>query len=80
MADTIISNTPNASDEGSGAGWAVALVIIVAVIIGGVVLYQRGFLGADAPTTPSTPGTTNINVTVPDPTTTTPPVPTTPTN
>lgn len=62
MADTIISNTPRSSDDSGSAGWVVALVIVLAVIIGGVVLYQNGFFGT------ATPSTTNINVTVPDPT------------
>lgn len=68
MADTIISNTPRSGDDSGSAGWVVALVIILAVIIGGVLLYQRGFFST------ATPSTTNINVTVPNPVT---PAPTT---
>jgi len=63
MADTIISNIPSSADESGSAGWIVALVIVLAVIIGSVVLYQKGFFGT------ATPSTTNINVTVPNPTT-----------
>lgn len=59
MADTIVTNTPATTD--SGAGWVVAFIILVAVVIGGFALYQNGFFGKAAP------GTTNINVTVPNP-------------
>ena len=69
MADTIVTNTPATNDSGA-AGWVVAFVILVAVIVGGVVLYQRGFFMASG----QTPSTTNINVTVPNPVT---PAPTT---
>jgi hypothetical protein len=62
MADTIISNVPRSVDDSGSAGWIVALVIVLAAIIGGVALYQNGFLGTPTPTT------ANINVTVPAPT------------
>ena len=61
MADTIITNSPEKSD-GCGAGWVVALVIIIAVVVGGIVLYRRGAFRAAA-----TASNTNINVTVPNP-------------
>lgn len=62
MADTIVTNSPGTTD--SGAGWVVALIILVAVIVGGVVMYQRGFFVGQGPV-----DTTNINVTMPIPTT-----------
>ena len=64
MADTIITHTPRSStaDEGS-AGWMVALVVILAVVIAGTFMYQRGYFSSNAP------DATNINVTVPNPTT-----------
>ena len=71
MADTIISNTPRSGDNSGNAAWIVTLVIVLAVIIGGVVLYQKGFFGT---ANPSNPSDTNINVTVPNPIA---PVPTT---
>jgi hypothetical protein len=61
MADTIVTNTPATSD--GGAGWVVALIILIAVAVGGVALYQNGFFQAKE----VAPGTTNINVTVPNP-------------
>ena len=70
MADTIITNSPERDGDG-GAGWVVALVIIIAVVVGGIVLYRRGVFRAVAPA-----GNTNINVTVPTPNITVP----TPTN
>ena len=62
MADTIITTPPASSD--SGAGWAVAFVIILAVVlVGGFFVYKYRFAGG-APS-----GGTNINVTIPTPTT-----------
>jgi len=63
MADTIVTNSPGTSDS-SAAGWAVALVIVIAVVVGGIVMYQRGMFNTPAPS-----DTTNINVTIPTPTT-----------
>ncbi len=62
MADTII-NTPGVTrtaDDGTAAiGWVVALLVTLAVIVAGFVLYRNGSL-------PGLPNTgTNINVTVP---------------
>ncbi|MDP2648789.1 MAG: hypothetical protein Q8P19_02715 [bacterium] len=62
MADTIV-NTPATQDSGV-AGWVVAFIILIAVIAGGFV-WLRYYGGAEAPQE----GTTNINVTVPSPTT-----------
>ncbi len=63
MADTIISNTPGSRTDEGMAGWVIALVIILAVVIGAFFMYQNGLFRADS----NTPGSTNINVTVPDP-------------
>ena len=60
MADTIITNSPERDGSG-GAGWVVALVIIIAVVVGGIVLYRRGAFRAAAP------ASNNINVTIPNP-------------
>lgn len=61
MADTII-NTPDKGGD-AGAGWVVALIIIIAVVVGGYVLYQNGVFNRAAPAAEST----NINVTIPNP-------------
>ena len=68
MADTIVTNSPGSNDGSSG--WAVALIVLIVVIVGGFVMYQKGMIG-----TPSSAGTTNINVVVPNPIT---PAPVTP--
>ncbi len=59
MAETVIQ-TPSSSDSGA-AGWAVAAVVLIVVLIGAFLWFQR--------TTPSpqNPGT-NIQVTIPNPT------------
>ena len=62
MADTIVTNSPGSSGEGS-AGWAVAFIILIAAVVVGFVLYQRGFFAVSD----QTPDTTNINVTIPTP-------------
>ena len=61
MADTIITNSPERNDGNGGAGWVVALVIIIAVVVGGIVLYRRGAFRAAAP------ASNTINVTIPNP-------------
>lgn len=66
MADTIITNTPGTNDDSSGAGLIVAFVLVVALVIGGIMLYQRGYIGSIA--APKT-SDTNINVTIPNPVT-----------
>ena len=60
MADTIITNSPERNTGDGGSGWIVALVIIIAVVVGGVILYRRGAFRAVTPAS-----TTNINVTIP---------------
>lgn len=62
MADTIV-NTPPSNDSGA-AGWVVALIILIAVIVGGFMWYR--YYGVPQA---SAPDTTNINVTIPIPTT-----------
>lgn len=57
MADTIVNTPVERSD--SAAGWAIAAVIVVAIIIGAVLLFRNGLPGV-----PNTGGT-NINVEVP---------------
>lgn len=57
MADTIV-NVPEKSGDTSAAGWVVAIVVILAVLIGGFFL-----LRGTAPAVPNTGP--NINVTVP---------------
>lgn len=66
MADTIITNTPRSSDDAGGAGWLVAVVIILVVAIGGLILYQKGFFRGNGE------NTTNINVSIPESVTPTP--------
>ncbi len=69
MADTIITNSnpnPNPNNNDSAAGWLVAFVIIIAVILGGVILYRRGAFNRPAPA-PAPASSTNINVTLPPP-------------
>ena len=64
MADTIITNTPGVTrsvDDGSSAiGWVVALLVVLALIVGGVVLYLSSYGGIATPA-PST----DINSTLP---------------
>lgn len=66
MADTIITNERGPERErdrgDSGAGWVVALIIIIALAIGGIILYKRGVFRAN-----TSSDTTNVNVTVPNP-------------
>ena len=64
MADTTIVNTPASSDSGA-AGWIVALIVLIAVIVGGFFLYRSYAHATHA--TPAPAGNTNINVTVPTP-------------
>ncbi len=63
MADTIITNTPDRSD--SATGGIIALVLVVALLLGGILLYRNGAF-TNGPT-PATTEDTNINVTVPNP-------------
>lgn len=61
MADTIITNTPDRGGD-SAAGWVVALIVLAAVIVGGIYVYRHGIPSRAAPQ-----GGTNINVSVPLP-------------
>jgi hypothetical protein len=72
MADTIITNTPDTSDNAMGG--IVAVVIIAVLVAGGVLLYQTGLLSTVSD--PANSDTTEINVTVPTPTPTPVPTPT----
>src|ERR1051326_8914482 len=62
MADTIITNTPERDDDASGAAWAVALVLLAALLVAGFYMLRR-------PGNPVVPNTgnppANINVTLP---------------
>ncbi len=62
MADTIVTNSPGTNDS-SAVGMVMAFILLIAIIAGGIVLYQRGVLNQAKPA-----DTTNINVTVPTPT------------
>ena len=57
MTDTIINTPPRESDSG---GWAVAVIVLLAVIAGGFIWYTRY-------ANTQTQGTTNINVSLPIP-------------
>jgi hypothetical protein len=60
---TVINTPPNTTETtDNGAGWAVAVIILLAVIGIGVYLWMQN-------SAPAAPGTTNINVTVPSATT-----------
>lgn len=61
MADTIITNTPGRRETEEGAGWIVAMILIIAIVFGGIMLYRDGFFGTNAPAE-----STNINVSIPD--------------
>ncbi len=60
MADTIVTNTPGTTNSDSAAGWVVALIVLAAIVIGGLIWYRSG-----APVPAG--GGTNINVSVPTP-------------
>ncbi len=62
MADTIVTN-PGTNDS-SAVGMVVAFIILIAVVGMGFVMYQRGVFNNT-----SKPTDTNINVTIPTPTT-----------
>lgn len=60
MADTILNTPERGTREVDSAGWAIAIVILLAVVIGGLLLFRQ------AGVTPGTPNTgTDLNVTVP---------------
>lgn len=58
MADTIVNTPQPAPQDGGSAGWAVAVIVLIVVIAGGVIWFR--YYRA-----PASSGTTNINVTVP---------------
>ncbi|MDO8552259.1 MAG: hypothetical protein Q7S01_01875 [bacterium] len=58
MAESTIVNTP-ARDDGA-AGWAVAVIVLIAVVILGILWFR--LYGTPAPATPQTG---DINVTIP---------------
>lgn len=62
MADTIV-NTPTRDSDGS-AGWAVAVIILLAIIAGGAYYFLRHRAVVQAPAQPAA----NIQVNVPVPT------------
>lgn len=62
MADTIVTNSPGTTDS-NAVGTVIALIVLIAVIAGGIVLFQRGVFNMSKPA-----DTTNINVTIPTPT------------
>ena len=61
MADTFISNTPGSNNDNGSAGWMVALFIVLVVVVGGIVMYQKGYFHS------AKDSTTNVNVTIPNP-------------
>lgn len=71
MADTIITNTPDSGD--SAMGGLVLVIILVALLVGGVILYRTGAF--QTMSEPDKSGTTDINVTIPTPTPTPTPTP-----
>jgi len=62
MADTIVTNSPGQSDS-NAVGMVIAFIILLAVIVGGIVLFRNGAFNNQA----AQPDT-NINVTIPTPT------------
>ncbi len=56
MADTIVTGSSD-----SGAGWAVAVIILLAVVVGGFVWFR--YHPASAPAAPGA----SVNVTIPNP-------------
>ncbi len=72
MADTIITSTPRAQDGGDSVfSAAVVAIIIAAIAIGAMILYQSGVFQAVTPK----PDAASINITVPTPTPTPTPTP-----
>lgn len=62
MADTIVTSSPAQNDSGA-VGMVIAFVILLAVVVGGVVLFRNGTFNNN-----NTQPDTNINVTIPTPT------------
>ncbi len=62
MADTIVTNTPQAHDGGEGVLMSLVLLFVVAAIaIGAVMMYQNGVFQSASPEA----DVADINVTVP---------------
>jgi len=61
MADTIIRETSGRDDSTGGAGWLIVAILLVALLVGVVVLYQNGVLTS----APAEEEGANINITVP---------------
>jgi hypothetical protein len=69
---TIVNNPSGRSERvverEDSSGWAVALILIALLVVGGLVFFN--YFGAPAPAAPSAPANdsgANINVTVPNP-------------
>ena len=72
MADTIISNVPGARNSGDGIVMSAVLAIILgAIAVGVLMMYQNGVFQSESPKT----DTTDINVTIPTPAPDTTPTP-----
>ena len=66
MADTIIHNTRAPERNSSNSSeWIVAVIISVAIVVIGFMLYRAGLFSASVPANEGT----NINVTLPNPVT-----------
>lgn len=59
---TTIINPGNTENTDSGAGWAVAVIVLLAVVGVGAYFWFNYYR-----VPPTTDGTTNINVTIPNP-------------
>lgn len=57
-----VINTPGTTNTDTGAGWAVALVVLAAAVIIGLFIWPGYVRNSAAPASPGT----NINVTVPE--------------
>ncbi len=66
MADTVITPSAYERSDSGAAGWAVAVIILLGVIAFGVFVWP-GILRTPAgnASTPSTPGTIDVNVQLP---------------
>lgn len=72
MADTIITNTPDSRE--SVVGSVLMAIILAILIIGAIFLYQTGTFNQIPK--PAESDTTEVNVTIPTPTSKTAPKPT----
>ncbi len=65
---TILNNpgsTERVVERSSDGGWAVAVIILLAVLVVGGFVWMRYGAPAAVPTDTNTPGSANINVTLP---------------